>query len=194
MKDLIKKFIEKQIRTGNFTYIGFPDSIFIYHITNLKNIKSIIESYKLFNQIQREKYEIVLGEGSINRKFCNAYNYTLENKNDSCEEAYGVFFRIANSIEKIKLSEGTCALIFSVDILDDYDWHVNLCENNGFYIKPNEKIPFGDCDEEIQISFNKDMINVNKELIQNSIKLQQLELIIYENVSLKYCFCIKYYP
>jgi hypothetical protein len=187
-KESISNFIKNQNKTNKFSYIGFPDTFYIYHITNIDNIQSILKSYKLYNQNDRKRHSIThtVGEGVKNRNTCNAYNYIINKPNQGCDEAIGVYFRISLSIDNIykKLKPNKCALIFSADLLDFYDWHINLCENNGFYIN-NKEVPFGDCDPEYRISYTKNQ-RINSEL--DKIDLENVELIIYETVELTYCY------
>jgi hypothetical protein len=123
----------------------------IIHYTSEDNIEEILFSRKILNNESVKKlhsHKIVEGEGGFNRVLCkpNVYENGYD-RSSKCEEAYGIFCRIKNLSrpfipynsrnfrQNVKLPQrGKVAIIFHSYILNDYDWHFNFCENNGFYV------------------------------------------------------------
>lgn len=118
---------------------GLSDIQPIYHCTNVKTLPDILKSGKLLTQLSREKLGIKrYGEGGPNRKIGD-HKAVLENPDywKDLDEANGVYFRV----KKPHCDKNMVSLVFSVDILNSSDFHINTTENNGFYLGlPGESV------------------------------------------------------
>lgn len=140
-------------------------NFFIYHSTHISNLGSILRNGILFDQISRissNERKIVIGEGNSTRKLCKHNKRLSEIEHENCEEAIGVYFRLAETKEEIpEPKRNQAIIILDANILSNYDWHLNYCENNGFFIYEGEnKAYFGNEDmhcpaSTMQIDWNK---------------------------------------
>jgi hypothetical protein len=119
------------------------NNIELVHYTHKNNLSKILESGKLYDQKDRAKFtDIIVGEGDFNRKLCDPMLKEVDF--DKCNEAYGVYFRVHVQGKKfIKPKRNHVAIVLSGNILHKYKWHINYCENNGFFIR-DHNVPFGD--------------------------------------------------
>jgi hypothetical protein len=178
----------------------------IVHYTSANNIEEILFSRKILNNVSVKKlhsHKITKGEGGFNRVLCepNVYENEYKHSTAHCEEAFGIFCRIKNITrpfipsksrnfnENVKLPiRGKVAIIFHSYILNDYTWHFNYCENNGFYVTKTVdgfKAPFGvgECYANSTNDMNEIERAVQNDLIQN---YPDTELVIHEDIHLYY--------
>lgn len=176
----------------------------IVHYTSAKNIEGILFSRKILNNESINKlrsHNIVEGEGGFNRVLCEPDVYVNGfDAKSKCGEAYGIFCRIKNLSRpfipynsrdfktNIKLPQrGKVAIILHSYILNDYTWHFNYCENNGFYVSNTPDggfyAPFGvgECYE----NSTKQIQNIEN-AVQNNLILNysDTELVIHNDIDL----------
>ena len=120
---------------------------YLVHSTSLKNLAKIIRYGHLFTQPSRQKLResaIIIGEGDEKRKLGHPLSTMEEIHKNDYEEAIGVYFRVFPTLESIRQPRrGTALIILRNTILQHYKWHVNYCENNGFFIRQGETAYFG---------------------------------------------------
>jgi hypothetical protein len=175
----------------------------IVHYTSKKNIDKMLFSGRILNNVAVKKMrspKIEEGEGGFERVLCEPD--VFENgfdKRTECEEAFGIYCRIKNIhrpfisyssrdyAKNLKLPQrGKVAIIFHSYILNDYTWHFNYCENNGFYISKTPKgliAPFGvgKCYAET----TKQIHNIEHAIDNNRIEnYPDTELVIRESIDL----------
>jgi hypothetical protein len=177
----------------------------ILHYTSYKNLDKILFSRKILNNQSVKKLQlnnnITNGEGGFNRVLCepNVYENEYNPSTAYCEESYGIFCRIKNIHrpfltaksrdfkQNVKLPiRGKVVIIFHSYILNDYTWHFNYCENNGFFVTKTLDgfdAPFGigECYAKSTTDINEIEHAVENNLIQN---YPDTELVIREDIHL----------
>lgn len=154
---------------------------YIVHSTSLKNLAKIIRYGHLFTQPSRQKLResaIIIGEGNEKRKLGHPLSTTEEIQKNDYEEAIGVYFRVFPTLESIRQPRrGTALIILRNTILQHYTWHVNYCENNGFFIRQGEPVLFGNETEPCPPS-EMGVIDLSK------IHTEDSELLVYSDVDI----------
>jgi len=152
---------------------------YLVHSTSLKNIGAILRSGKLLNQPDRKPHHIVIGEGDDSRKLCSHEKTIAMIEDEKCEEAIGVYFRVAKTLDDIPSPKMNQAIIvLDAHILQHYDWHLNYCENNGFYIYEGENTAiFGDESKHCPAS-------TNKQFDWGEVDTKDSEVLVYSSVNL----------
>jgi hypothetical protein len=107
------------------------DDLVLVHYTTKNNLKCILRTNFVYNQQSRKCKEISheIGEGSHGRHIQHP-----QILNPSGQEAHGVFLRL----EKLSSKREGYYIIFDLNLLNHTIWHMNLFENNGFYIYVNK--------------------------------------------------------
>ena len=167
----------------------FPFPVKLIHFTHIDNLLKIKNGGLILDQKSRKLQNVnaIAMSGSDTRKLCEfniPYEEIISNK---CLEAYGVYFRVypidANitiyDIREFKNPSLVCGLVFNESILNDFPWHLNLCENNGFYIYDDLRAPF--CGGNLKKSYDSTTISLLK---QSDLDPTQFELVIRSNVPL----------
>lgn len=153
---------------------------FLVHETPLKNLSKIIRYGYLYTQISRKKLRetTITGEGGENRKLCHPLTTLTAIVENNCDEAVGVYFRVYPTREMIgQPKRGKAQIILRGDILQHYEWHVNYCENNGFFIREGDINYFG---VETKECFPSSM----KEIELEKIDVEDSEIVVYSDVNI----------
>src|SRR3989344_5395917 len=104
----------------------------LIHQTCQKNWKSIKKVGKLVIQSERTHINYVPCEGGLQRKICQP---EADINKEDCHEAVGIYFRLwLRSEPLITSGKDQVILVFDPVLLNSVPWHINLCENNGFYM------------------------------------------------------------
>jgi len=152
----------------------------LIHSTKVEFLAGILDSGYILSNIERRQNDIAsVNEGSAVRTICDPY----ANLNSSCDEAYGVYFRLSmyGKIE-IKKRKALCSLILSPKCLNETLWHINTCENNGFIILDG-KAPFGDCEKSIFTIAPKKVVSLLPASVSSQIKpMKTLTVELYDSV------------
>jgi hypothetical protein len=171
----------------------------LVHYTSLANLKTIVESGRIMDQLGRAytKTAVREGEGDLRRKCCyptNTYRgiqakYDADAKlrsvkmKDRCTEGCGVFFRVLKPGDTMKPPrKNQVALLFDeMLLLANTKWHVNFCENNGLFI--DDHVPwFGD---DTVTDCPNSSFSLN-DVLATKYDANDAEIIIYGSVDLKY--------
>lgn len=154
---------------------------YLVHVTSLKNLPKIIRYGHLFTQLSRQKLRetgIVSGEGGENRKLGDPMITREEIIRHDYSEAVGVYFRVYPTLESIRQPRrGTASIILRSAILQHYKWHVNYCENNGFFIRQGENAYFGEGTQECPAS-------TVGEVDLSKIHTEDSEILVYSDVDI----------
>ena len=164
----------------------------LIHYTDVSNLPSIMIT-GILDQKSRSlisgKTTIKSGEGDFNRKCGDPLTKLEKGVKQEFQEACGVYFRVRRFDQRdnpeylpkrIKFKDiNQVALVFKSSLLEKYKdkWHINLCENNGFYIYDNY-VPYGDCDEDFSFSAKDIPLSSN---VMDKIN-KESEIIIYSSV------------
>lgn len=108
------------------------EKLFIVHETN--NLEAVLKT-----GIQTTGKNLIRSQGSNNRNRTDDPTIFLNyKKNDKVlfDEVDAVYCRLFKSLENLKpSSKNGSLLILKSTIFDNFPWHFNTTENNGFYIK-----------------------------------------------------------
>jgi len=103
------------------------DIIYLTHFTNIDNINDILKNNYLYTNIERVKNNIKY------KSCCSTYCNTYEEK-DFSSEFPGVYMSYVSKCDintKIKYIGNIC-LVFNKKLLEQFNYHINLVDNNGF--------------------------------------------------------------
>ena len=167
----------------------------LIHSTSLAALKLIVEGGILYHSGELIKRQIFIqgGEGNISRRqCCNPYDYpTQESIPSWCLEACATYFRLLTQGTPIpKPRPGKCILRFSTVILceDEFTWHLNTMENNGFLISANSAHYGEDSDIYSRTLLKKDIGMINES--DFSKQLGGNEVVITNNVPVDYLVAV----
>jgi hypothetical protein len=161
----------------------------LIHSTTIESMRLIVQSGILYSSDELVRRQIFMkgGEGNIGkRKCCNPYDYP--NQSDvpgSCSEACATYFRFLLQGRPIPIPKrGMCILRFSTNILcnEDFEWHFNSEENNGFLIS-NNVARWGSGEYESRTILKRDIHNIQE---SDFVKKYPGELVITRSVPTEY--------
>ncbi len=150
----------------------------IVHYTHKDNLPKILESGMIFDQLRRNKKNIRVGEGDLNRKCCYPTN-SYTKRPPKCTEGCGLYFRVVKPGQKIQRPFiNNVAMVFDGAVLSRYKWHINFCENNGLWI--DDGIAHFGSEDVCVNSSNKlaDVLNTDFDQLD-------AEIIIYDSIDLR---------
>lgn len=111
----------------------------------------------------------------------------------TCSEAYesqfpGVFFTLITkyNIDKEKLYGGTKYLLFSVKLLEQYNYHINISDQNGTLSEYNTYYPFN-LHEALKILKNNAKYKLSYKNPKYYGWANMNEVVFHDNIPMKYC-------
>jgi hypothetical protein len=159
----------------------------IIHETSTSSLLEILKSNNLLKSSEVQKLGLSLGQGSKNRKLTSNPRISLEDGDfaDKFDEVDGVYFRLLTLETPIQTNYGgSCVLVFSKEVLQNYPFVINTEENFGFCIGHEGKEAEAQFSGEPGITItNYSNLHILKEYKFNP---YSSEIVIMDNVSLRY--------
>ncbi len=107
------------MRLKGYKYVG--------HHTTLKNLEGILKTGKIMTAYERWKHRVVA------RGIYSYCDLNFKKPFTIGGDVEGVYCHLIYDLNKIKVKEDEILLLFPLDILNQKNWHFNLCDHNGYF-------------------------------------------------------------